>query len=61
MYVNDMLKINGIHLKCVFLVKQESNHQANLSPENLENTSNFEGCGSTLVAYKKVYSTFQQF
>ena len=27
----------------------------NLSPKNLENTSNFEGWGLTLVAYKKVH------
>ena len=38
-----------------YLVKLLSNHPANLSPENLENISNFEGCGLILVVYKKVY------
>ena len=37
----------------IYLVKLRSNHYAALSPENLENISNFEGGGLTLVAYKK--------
>ena len=36
-----------------YLVKLLSNHQATLSPENIENISNFEGWGLTLVDYKK--------
>ena len=35
-----------------YLVKLISNHQATLSPKDLENISNFEGWGLTLVAYK---------
>ena len=32
-----------------------------LSPENLENTNNFESLGVTLVTYRKEYFVFQQF
>ena len=45
-----------VHLKFVYLVKILSNHEVILSPENLENGSNFEGWGLTIVAYKKVLS-----
>ena len=33
------------------LVKALSNHEATLSPENLENIRNFQGWGLTLNAY----------
>ena len=36
-----------------YLIKLLSNHKANLSPKNVENISNFEAWGLTLVAYKK--------
>ena len=35
--------------------------EATLSPENLENTSNFAEWGLTLVAYKKMYTKFLSF
>ena len=38
-----------------YLIKLLSNHPATLSPENPQKISNFEGCGLTLVVYKKVY------
>ena len=50
---NECLKITGIHLKLVYLVKLLSNRSATLSPKNLENPSNFEGWCLNLVAYKK--------
>ena len=34
------------------MVKPLIYRQTNLSPENLEDTNNFESCGLTLVAYK---------
>ena len=49
---NECWKITGIHLKFVYLVKPLIYRQTNLSPENLEDTNNFESCGLTLVAYK---------
>ena len=56
LYVTDECwKVTGIQLKFICLVKQLSSCQATLSPENLKNTSNFEGSGLTLVAYKKMY------
>ena len=36
-----------------YLIKLLSNREANLSPEDLGNISNFEGWGLSLVAYKK--------
>ena len=36
-----------------YLIKLLSNYEATLSPRNLENISNFEGWGLTLVAYKQ--------
>ena len=42
-----------MYLKFVYLVKILNNRLANLSPENHENASNFEGWGMTLVAYIK--------
>ena len=48
-----MLKITGIHLKFVYLIKLLSNRYATLIRENLENTSNLEGWGLILVANKK--------
>ena len=50
------LKKSGIFLIFVYLVKLLSNHEANLTKAtiNLKNISNFEGCGLTLVAYKKM-------
>ena len=44
-------KILGKHKKNVYSVTLLSNYQATLSPENLENISNFESWGLTLVAY----------
>ena len=53
MSITNAKKIIGIHLKFFYLVNLLSYREAALSPENLENTSNFEGLGLTLVAYKK--------
>lgn len=51
-----MLKINGIQLKFVYLVRLQSNRYATLNPKNLKNTSKFECQGVTLIAYiGKVY------
>ena len=46
-------KILGKHKKNVYSVTLLSNYIATLIPENLENISNCEGWGPTLVAYKK--------
>ena len=47
-------KILGKQEKCLF-----GHTTKHLSPENLENISNFEGWGLTLIAYfKKVYILF---
>ena len=40
-------------LKICYLAELLSNRQAILNPENLENTSNFEGWGKTLCVFKK--------
>ena len=44
-----------MHFIFVYLVKLKllSSVKATLSPENLENKSNFDSWGLTLVAYKK--------
>ena len=53
-YVSDEgRKITGIHLKFAYLVKLPRSCQATLSTENLENTSNFDAWGLTLVTYRK--------
>ena len=46
-------KILGKHKKNVYSATILSNYYATLSPENLENISNFKGWGLTVVAYKK--------
>ena len=36
-----------------YSIKQLSNHQPTLSPKNLENISDFESSGLTLIAHKE--------
>ena len=43
---------NSLHI-CLFGQTQITKQRATLSPENLENKSNFDSWGLTLVAYKK--------
>ena len=52
-YQSWILKIIAFLAHIGYLVKLLSNHWTTLSPENLENISNFEGWGLTLVAYRK--------
>ena len=42
---------NAFH---IYLFGQTQTTRQTLNPENLENKSNFEGWGLTLVAYKRV-------
>ena len=46
------LEITAFLADIGYLVKLQSNRYATLSPKNLENISNFESWGLTLVAYK---------
>ena len=51
----------GIQLKCFYLVKLLSCHQAILNLENLEKITNFEGWDLTAIAYKRMGSQSNNF